>query len=196
MIQNFETTQGLGRVNLPHKVTIWPLLVAGVSAAASIAGGIAKSRTAEKDAQARQAMIDKERADNAALYNRRMYEDGTQRADVRRVLTEASDRLRRENMAASGRAAVMGGTNAQVAAAKEANGQAYAQAVSAAAAGAEARKDAAEERYVTANSGLNKQQIALDSERSQAKQAAISDAVKTVGGLASSYISSNYDKKV
>lgn len=169
-------------------------VLAAVSAATSIAGSIAKSRAARKAAEANQAEINKERAENEALYNRRYYEDGTQRADVRRVLTEAGERLRRNNMAAAGTNAVMGGTNATAAAAKEANNEAYANAVSQAAAAADARKDAIEDRYVTNKTALRKQQVQLDAARSEAHQNAITEGVQGVVNAATSFVANNYTR--
>jgi len=162
-----------------------PLIMAGISAATSIAGGIINSREANKSAEKQQAMINKQNAENQAWYNRRYFEDGTQRADVQRVLTRAQDTLRRNNMAASGTNAVMGGTNASAAAAKEANNMAYADAVSQAAAQAESRKDGIEQTYMQNKAANEQQQMQLDAARSESKQKAVSDAVNAVGQVAS-----------
>lgn len=155
-----------------------------ISVGAGILGSVMSSRTARKQQEAQQAELDRQKAENAAWYNRRFYEDGTQRADVQRSLTRAQDNLRRNSRAASGQAAVTGASNATVAATKEANNQAYADMVSQAAATAEARKDAVEQGYLEQKRNLAKQQIDADAARANAKIGAINTAVQAVGTAA------------
>lgn len=159
-------------------------IAAAIAAATAIAGGVAKSVSARRAAAKRQAEINRQRAAEVALYNKRFYEDGTQRADVRRALTEANARLQRNSQSISGRNAMMGGTNAESAAAKEAGNEAYASMVSEAAAGAEARRDAAEERFSNRSVTISDQQSALDAQRAADKQSAITDSVGSIGGIA------------
>ena len=78
----------------------------------SIFGGIKASREAKKQ----QKMLDAQKADNQAWYNRRYNEDGTQRADAQRLLTNTQDLLRRQTMAAQGANAVTGASTEAVAA--------------------------------------------------------------------------------
>ena len=155
-----------------------------ISVGAGILGSVMSSRTARKQQESQQTELDRQKAENAAWYNRRFYEDGTQRADVQRSLTRAQDTLRRNSRAASGQAAVTGASNATVAATKEANNQAYADMVSQAAATAEARKDAVEQGYLEQKRNLSKQQIDADAARANAKIGAINTAVQAVGTAA------------
>ena len=160
-------------------------IAAAIAAATAIAGGVAKSVSARRAAAKRQAEINRQRAAETALYNKRFYEDGTQRADVRRALTEANARLQRNSQGASGRNAMTGGTNAESAAAKEVNNEAYASMVSKAAAGAEVRREAAEERFSNRSVTISDQQSELDAQRAADKQSAITDAAGNMGGIAS-----------
>ena len=155
-----------------------------LSVGAGVLGSVMSSRTANKQQEAQQAQLDREKAENDAWYNRRYYEDGTQRADVQRTMTRAQENLRRNNRAASGQAAVTGASNATVAATKEANNQAYADMMSQAAATADARKDTVERGYIEQRRALAKQQMDADMARANAKINAMNTAVQAVGTAA------------
>ena len=77
----------------------------------SIFGGIKARREAKKQ----QKMLDAQKAENQAWYNRRYNEDGTQRADAQRLLTNTQDLLRRQTKAAQGANAVTGASTEAVA---------------------------------------------------------------------------------
>jgi hypothetical protein len=87
-----------------------------------------------------------------------------------------------------GRSAVMGGTNAQAAAAKEANNEAYADMVSQAAAAAESRKDNVEDAYLKQKQTLSGAQRTLDNTNDQANAEAIGNMASQVGQLAASAV--------
>lgn len=109
-------------------------------------------------------------------YDRRYNEDATQRADAQRILTQTEESIKQRNKAAAGSAAVMGGTDESVAAAKEANNKALADATSQIAADAEARKDNIEATYMQNDNALVEQLNAIE----QGKANAISGAVQGV----------------
>lgn len=140
---------------------IGSLIGAGLGAAASIIGGI-KARKAAKEAN---RMLEQQKADNQAWYDRRYNEDATQRADAQRMLTMTMDRMRRRNQAAAGTAAVMGGTEEGVAAEKAANAQALADTASQIAAAGAARKDQVENQYLTQKNALTQQQIGVKNQQ-------------------------------
>lgn len=154
----------------------------------SIFGGIKASREAKKQ----QKMLDAQKAENQAWYNRRYNEDGTQRADAQRLLTNTQDLLRRQTMAAQGANAVTGASTEAVAAQKAANNQALATATSTIAAASDARKDNIEQQYQANNNALANKQLQV----SQQKQNAITQAVQGVAGAADSIggISDRFDK--
>lgn len=144
----------------------------------SIFGGIKASREAKKQ----QKMLDAQKAENQAWYNRRYNEDGTQRADAQRLLTNTQDLLRRQTKAAQGANAVTGASTEAVAAQKAANNQALASATSTIAAASDARKDNIEQLYQTNNNALADKQMQI----SRQKQNAITQAVQGVAGTADS----------
>ena len=144
----------------------------------SIFGGIKASREAKKQ----QKMLDAQKAENQAWYNRRYNENGTQRADAQRLLTNTQDLLRRQTKAAQGANAVTGASTEAVAAQKAANNQALAEATSTIAAASDARKDNIEQQYQTNNNALADKQMQI----SRQKQNAITQAVQGVAGAADS----------
>lgn len=160
---------------------IGSLIGAGLSAAGSIFGGIKASQALKKV----QGNIEQQRADNEAWYNRRFNEDATQRADAQRILTKTEESIKNRNKQAAASAAVMGGTEESVAAAKAANSQALAEATSQIAVNADARKDQIESTYQQRNAGFNDQLNNLE----QQKAAAISQAVQGVAQAGSSIAS-------
>jgi len=155
-------------------------IIAGVSAAASISGGIIKAKRARQAAKRQQAAIDKMNADNEAWYMRKYNEDYTQRSEFQNALQQARDTLIKRNNAAAGLQAVMGGTDASVAATKEAANEAFANTVSNAAAGASAEKDRAENTYLNRKDNITSKQMALDQQRDEQTQANIDSAMTAV----------------
>ena len=122
---------------------IGSLIGAGMGAVGSIFGGIAASEAMKKVKR----NIEDQRQRNENWYTRRINEDGTQRADAQRILSKTEDIIRNRNRQAAGTQAVMGGTEESVAATKEANNQALAEAASRIAVASEARKDQVESVY-------------------------------------------------
>ena len=88
-----------------------------MKAIGSIGGGIA-ARKAAREVNKR---LKQQLEDNQDWYDRRYNEDATQFADAQRLLTMTEESIRNRNRQAAGAAAVMGGTNESVAAAKAAN---------------------------------------------------------------------------
>lgn len=142
---------------------IGSLIGAGLGAAASVIGGI-KARQAAAKAN---RILEQQKADNQAWYDRRYNEDATQRADAQRMLTMTMDRMRRRNKAAAGTAAVMGSSPEAVAVEKEANAQALADTASQIAAAGAARKDQVENQYLANKNALTQQQIGVQNQQAQ-----------------------------
>ena len=154
----------------------------------SIFGGI----KAAKEARKQQKMVAQQQADNQSWYNRRYNEDGTQRADAQRLLTNTQEQLRRSTQAAQGASAVTGASTEAVAAQKASNNQALANATSTIAAASDARKDNIEQQYQANANALTDKQMQL----SQQKANAITQAVQGVAGAGDtiSGISDKFDK--
>ena len=148
------------------------LIGSAIGAVGSIFGGIKASKAMKKAKR----NIEAQRKKNQDWYDRRYNEDATQRADAQRILTQTEESIKQRNKAAAGSAAVMGGTDESVAAAKEANNKALADATSQIAADAEARKDNIEATYLQNDNALVEQLNALE----QGKAEAISGAVQGV----------------
>lgn len=153
-----------------------------VGAAGSIFGGITGSRAAKKRKQA----LERQKQKNQNWYDRRMNEDATQRADAQRVLTRTEEMLRDRNSSTEGMAAVSGGTDESVAAAKAANNKVISDTMSQIAAKAADDKDRIEQKYMDRDAQLDSQLGEIEAQRANA----IGQAVQGVGQAASSIISS------
>lgn len=148
------------------------LIGSAIGAVGSIFGGIKASKAMKKTKR----NVEAQRQKNQDWYDRRYNEDATQRADAQRILTQTEESIKQRNKAAAGSAAVMGGTDESVAAAKEANNKALADATSQIAADAEARKDNIEATYMQNDNAFVEQLNAIE----QGKANAISGAVQGV----------------
>ena len=153
------------------------LIGAAIGAAGSIFGGISASKAMKK----MQSNIKAQRNKNQNWYDRRYNEDATQRADAQRILTQTEESIKQRNRSAAGSAAVMGGTDESVAAAKAANNQALADATSQIAANADARKDNIEAAYMQNDNAFQEQL----NQAQMGKAQAIAGAVQGVTNMAS-----------
>lgn len=149
----------------------------GMKAAGAIFGGISASKAMKRAKR----NVEAQRQKNQDWYDRRYNEDATQRADAQRILTQTEESIKQRNKAAAGSAAVMGGTDESVAAAKAANNQALADATSQIAAQADARKDNIEATYLQNDNAFVEQLNQIE----QGKAQAISGAVQGVADAAS-----------
>ena len=154
------------------------LFGSAIGAAGSIFGGISASKAIKRAKK----NVEAQRQKNQDWYDRRYNEDATQRADAQRILTQTEESIKQRNKQAAGSAAVMGGTDESVAAAKAANNQALADATSQIAANAEARKDNIEATYMQNDNAFVEQLNQLE----QGKAQAIGQAVQGVANAASS----------
>lgn len=149
-----------------------------IGAVGSIFGGISASKAMKKAKR----NIEAQRQKNQDWYDRRYNEDATQRADAQRILTQTEESIKQRNKAAAGSAAVMGGTDESVAAAKAANNQALADATSQIAANADARKDNIEATYLQNDNAFAEKLNELET----GKARAISGAVQGLTNAAAS----------
>lgn len=153
----------------------------GMTAASSLYGGI-KNAKAYKDVIGN---IKQQQQDNQDWFDRRYNEDSTQRADAQALLTATEESIRNRNRQAAGAAAVMGGTDESVAAAKAANNQALVDATSKIAAAADQRKDAIENQYMSTKSNLSSQINDMTLKKAQSTAAAVEKVADAAGSLAS-----------
>lgn len=149
-----------------------------LSAGGAIFGGISASKAMKKAKK----NVEAQRKKNQDWYDQRYNEDATQRADAQRILTQTEESIKQRNKAAAGSAAVMGGTDESVAAAKAANNEALADATSQIAANAEARKDNIEATYMQNDTAFMEQLNNIEIGKAQA----VAQAVKGVANVGSS----------
>jgi len=157
---------------------IGSLIGAGVGAATSIFGGISAAKAARKANR----MLEQQKKDNQAWYDRRYNEDATQRADAQAILTQTMDNIRQRNRAAAGAAAVMGGTEESVAATKAANAGAMADAATQIAVAGANRKDNIENQYLATKNNINQQQVANQQQKAGNIAAATGSAAQAAMG--------------
>ena len=151
----------------------------GLQAAASIYGGIKNAKAA------REVMnnLQQQRADNRNWYDRRYNENATQRADAQRLLSMTEESIRNRNRQAAGAAAVMGGTEESVAAAKAANNRALADAVSSINAQGALRKDNIENTYLSRDAEMQDRINTANMQRAANTAAAIGGVADVAGNI-------------
>ncbi len=159
-------------------------IVGGVLGAGSaIFGGISASKAMKKAKR----NVEAQRKKNQDWYDQRYNEDATQRADAQRILTMTEESIKQRNRAAAGSAAVMGGTDESVAAAKAANNQALADATSQIAANAEQRKDNIEATYLQNDNAFVEQLNQIEMGKAQAISGAVQGVANAAGGIAGAF---------
>lgn len=169
---------------------------AAISAITAIAANLYNQQKGKELAEAQDKRLAQQRRKLSDWYNRTYYADPTQRADVQRLITRTQDTLRERSRAAAGRAAVMGGTEEGVAAEKEANSRAVAEMMGNVAAANDARKDAAEQRYMEADMGFDAQAAQLADTRAMNQ---IDNNIKSAQGVmdaAKGYFSAGETQKL
>lgn len=147
---------------------------------ASIFGGI-KNAKAMKEVQAN---LEQQKKDNQNWYDRRYNENPTQRADAQRLLTMTEESIKNRNKQAAGAAAVMGGTEESVAAAKAANNQALTETMSQISAQADARKDAIEQQFQQNNTALQNQMNEMTMKKAANTAQAVQGVASAAGNIA------------
>ena len=87
--------------------------------AAGLASGIAGGVKSAKAAKKQQELVDQQRAENDAWYNRNYYQNYLDSTEARAAMKRVEDTLRRRNQEAQAQAAISGGTPEQVIAQQE-----------------------------------------------------------------------------
>ena len=162
---------------------IGSLIGAGLSAVGSIFGGISASKAMKKVKN----NLESQKRENQDWYDRRYNEDATQRADAQRILSKTEESIRNRNRQAAGSAAVMGGTEESVAAAKAANYAALADATATIAANADARKDQIEAQYQQKKAQVDDALNNLEMNKAQAISSAVQGVAQAGAGIAGAF---------
>lgn len=130
---------------------IGAIIGAGASIASSLIGGAQAKRAAENANKE----LENQRKKNEDWYNRRFNEDYTQSPEAKAAMTRARELAREQMAAARGASAVMGGTEAGVAAQQQAANKMLADTMSGIAQQGQARKDAVESQYLQTEAALS-----------------------------------------
>lgn len=147
---------------------IGAIIGAAGSVASSIIGGVQAKKAAEKANKE----LATQRQKNEDWYRRRYNEDYTQSAEAQAAMTKARELAQEQMKAARGAAAVMGGTEAGVAAQQQAANNMLADTMSGIAQNATARKDAVESQYLQNEAALSQQQQGVYSQQAANSAAA------------------------
>lgn len=154
-----------------------------LSAGGAIFGGISASKAMKKAKK----NVEAQRKKNQDWYDQRYNEDATQRADAQRILTQTEESIKQRNRAAAGSAAVMGGTDESVAAAKASNNEALADATAQIAANADARKDNIEATYLQNDNAFVEQLNAIEKGKAQAVSQAVQGVANAGASIAGAF---------
>ena len=149
----------------------------GMQALGSIIGGAAQARAARKQRD----IINTQKKDNEAWYNRNYYEDSTQRSDAQRAMQMARDAMKSRYNQAQASGVVTGATDESIAAQKAATNQVVSSAASSIAATGDARKDSIDQQYLNTKANLAQQ----EAETWKQQGAAIAQAAQGVGNAGS-----------
>lgn len=150
---------------------------AGLKVAGSIIGGAAMAQAARKQRE----IIDTQKKDNEAWYNRNYYEDSTQRSDAQRAMQMARDAMKSRYNQAQASGVVTGATDESIAAQKAATNQVVSSAASSIAATGDSRKDSIDQQYLNTKANLAQQ----EAETWKQQGAAIAQAAQGVGNTGS-----------
>lgn len=170
------------------------LMAAGLAAAAAsaISQGVGAAAASKANSRAIKAMEESIKRRESILqnwYNNEANQDPLNRASSVRAITQLRDIARQQSQAAQGYNTIMGGSDAQAAAQKEANAKMIGEAMSGIAASAEQRKDAVKDQYLQGQLGMEQEKANLDAQTYQNQAAAIQQAAQGVTNAASSAFS-------
>ena len=158
-----------------------------VGGAAGIAGSIFGGISASKAMKKVKNNLNAQKEENRNWYDRRYNEEATQRADAQAILTLTEEAIKERNRAASGAAAVMGGTEESVAATKAANARAQAEATTNIAVNAERRKDSIEQQYQQRDAQLDEALNNLEVNKAHNVTQAVQGVASAAGEIAGSF---------
>lgn len=163
------------------------MLLGAIGAGLGIAGSIgsaifggSKASKAMKDAN---RLIEQQKQDNQAWYNRRYNEDYSQTAEAQNLMNYAREQAEKQFKRAEGAAAVAGATDESVAISKQSANEMLSQTASNIAAQGTARKDAIEQQYLNTKNGLTQQQVQNLQQKAQNISAAAGQSSSSFGSL-------------
>ena len=152
----------------------------GIAALGSAVYGAIASSKRNKEAK---NLIAEQRKENKDWYNTKMSSDYTQRSDAQAVLKKQRELLAERFRAEKAAQAVAGGTDEDIAAAKQADADSVAQTMTGLAENASSYKDQVEQQYRAQDAALNQQQAAALQAQANATAAAAGQAVNAGIGM-------------
>lgn len=147
----------------------------------TIFGGISASKAMKRV----KSNLQEQKQDNKNWYDRRYNEDATQRTDAQAILSRTEESIRQRNRQTAGAMAVGGGTEESVAAAKAANNEVMADAVTGIAVNGERRKDAIENQYLERDAQIDGQLNDLEINKANSITQAVQGVAQTGADIAS-----------
>lgn len=149
---------------------------AGMSAASSLGNAIFGGLSAHRQKKRQMRAINDAKRRNNNWYDRRYNEGLTDRADVQAMVSRVNNNIKERNRAASGRKAVIGGTDASMASTQAANAREMGNALSAAAVAHDNRKDNIEQSYRQRDDALTDHAANVTAQAEASKRNAVSQA--------------------
>lgn len=149
-------------------------ILGGAAALGSAIYGAIKSSKYNKQAD---RLIQNQRDENKRWYDIKMSQDYTQRADVQNAINRQREMLDEQYKRAKQTAKVAGGSDAALAAQKEAANKSLSDTMSNVASNAADYKDKVESQYRQQDAALNQQQAEQERQKAQAAAAAASQGV-------------------
>lgn len=165
-----------------------PIIAAIIGAGASLGGSAIAGRNSAKANQAAEQTLADQQAKNEAWYKEKMNENYLESAEAQAAINKAKEMAQDQLAYARGAQAVMGGTDASIAAARQSANEMLSDTISGIAATSTARKDAAEQTYMNRNNDLSQQLIHMYGQKAANNAAAGSSALSALGGIGSSLI--------
>lgn len=163
-----------------------------IGAAGSIASSLIGGAQAKRAAESANKELEAQRKKNEDWYNRKYNEDYLQSAEAQAAINKSRELAAEQMKAARGVSAVMGGTEAGVAAQQQAANNMLADTVSSIAQNASARKDAVESQYMAQDAALSQQQQAVYNQQAAnstaAANAGMQAGMSLLGADAQSYL--------
>lgn len=165
-----------------------PLIAAGISAISNIWGANKAAKNSKEANEAATDEMNTQKSQNEAWYNQKMNENYLDTAEAQAALTKAQEMAKEQMAAARGRQAVMGGTDASIAATQQSVNKMLAETTSGLAATGTARKDAFDQTYLNRNNELSRQLIDMYGQKAANSAAAGSSALGALGNIGSALI--------
>ena len=163
------------------------LVAGGLGLGAMHSASVSANASEEANQKAEQTMAEQQ-AKNEQWWQAKQNENYLNSAEAQAAITKARDMAREQMANARGTQAVMGGTDASIAAAQQNANKMLSDTMSGIAAQATARRDMAEQTYLNQNNALAQSLIGHYKEQAAQNAAAGSQALGALSGIGSSLI--------